>query len=129
MESKTAALDLAFPAQHAAHGAAQQTFDPSCREQPSGSLLQRGKMRDLLQAQNRTQFGQVGQILANAAIVGLKEDLQHQAGEQLGLRVDLWTVEVRVLTKCCRSDGQSLTGNPRRGFARNAHAPLYAPGS
>src|SRR5688500_9582347 len=98
--------------------------DTSRAQQLPRGLLQGGEVRDFFQAKNRAEVRQLGQDLTNAAVVGLEKGLENQASELLGLSESLWTVTVRVIRKGCRSYGQSLTGNPQGGPARNAHAPI-----
>ena len=50
------------------------------------SLLEGGVVRNLLEPQHPTQVGPVVQIVNNAPVVGFAELLQHEDGQQLGLR-------------------------------------------
>ena len=60
------------------------------------ALLQGGEVRDRLEGQRLAQVGQVVQQRGHAAVVGLEEDLEDQAGEQLRLGELLGAVLVGV---------------------------------
>ena len=49
-------------------------------------VLERGVVRDLVEAQRATQIGQIDEELNDAAVVRLEELPQHENGEQLVLR-------------------------------------------
>jgi hypothetical protein len=72
----------------------EQALDVRGRQQPLAGLVQRAEMGNLRQTEFGLKIGEILQHAANAAIVGVEESLQDQTGEQLRLRVDLWTVSV-----------------------------------
>ena len=82
-------------------------------------------MGHLGQAEVVAQGGEVGQQLDDAAVVGLEEGLQDQAGEQLGLRIEFGTIAMRIERKGVGSDGQCLFRDAHRRLAGDAHIPLY----
>ena len=90
--------DTPAAAEQPPHGAGKQASGAGQGEQAVGGLLQRGVVRHVLQGQDVTQIGQVVKQLRQAAVIGLEEDCEHQAGEELGLGVDFGAelVGVRV---------------------------------
>ena len=75
-------------------------------------------MRDAGQAEFLAQLGEVVQQLGDAAVVGLEEGLQGQAGEQLVLGKVL-AGELR------RVRGQGLLGQPQGLLQEEGSEPLF----
>ena len=82
-------------------------------------------MRYLIQTKVGAQVAEVHEQLDDAAIVGLEEGFQDQAGEQLGLRVEFGTIAVRIEWKGVGSNGQRLFGDAQRRLAGDTHIPLF----
>lgn len=73
-------------------------------KQSVGCLLQRGVVRDRLEAEFGGQLGHIGQQRDHAAIVLLLMRLEHQQSEQLMLSELLGTEPVRVRRERLLSD-------------------------
>lgn len=93
-------------------------------EQALGRLLQRGEVRHVLQAQHLYQVRQVEQHRRDAAVVGLEEGLEHQAGEELRLGVDLGAVAVGVQRQGLRARFQRLHRHHPWRLAGATHLPV-----
>jgi hypothetical protein len=83
--------------------------------------VQGGEVGHLPQAQRAAQ---VVQVLGDAAVVGLEEGLEGQAGKQLGLRVQLGAAAVRVEAEHVTASGQGVADNAERGFGGGTHTPF-----
>ncbi len=61
-------------------------------------------MGGALQADRLSQVGQVVEVSDDAAVVGVEEGLQHEAGEELGLSKGSWRAAVAIRRKGPFSD-------------------------
>lgn len=73
-------------------------------------------MRYLGQAQGVAQFGQLGQQLGDAAVVGLEELPEHQDGEELRLGVVLATELAGLRRQSLMSGREGFPGERQRGL-------------
>ena len=108
------------------HGAGDQTPGPGSAQQALARLVQRREMRHGREPQAGTEIGMIGQVGADATIVGLEESLQDQAGKELRLRVAMGTKAVGVHPQGAFADGQRMTGHTQRRFTQRAHITLDA---
>jgi hypothetical protein len=74
-------------------------------------------MRNLPESQDTAKIRVIVQQVGDAAIVRLEERLEHQAGEELRLRVPLRAEFVRVQRQPLVADYQRLYGNAYWRFA------------
>ena len=95
-----------FPAADLPDGVFHQPSHALLRQEASAGLLQRGEMRQRLETDDLAKLGTVLQQLADAAIVLLLELLEHEAGEQLGLRELFGAVDVRIVAESVLAGGQ-----------------------
>src|SRR5262249_26353456 len=110
------------PAQQAADGAAQQAAEARAGQQAAAGLVQGGVVGAGPQAQGAGQVGQVLQEDGQAAVVGLEEDLEHQAGEQLRLGELLGAAAVAGTGQAALAGRQGPAGDGHGGLAEVVHA-------
>ena len=93
----------------------------------SAGFLQRGEVRHAAQTQDLSERRMIDQVSHDAAVVGLQEVLQHQAGKQLMLRKLLGTVRMRVQRQHLPRCRQRRTNNRIRRITGNSHIVITHP--
>jgi hypothetical protein len=114
------------PTEEAAHSAVQQAAGAWLAEQTGRGLLQSGKVGNALQADSPGQIRGVGQVLGDAAVIGVQKGLQHQASEQLGLGIEFWTVAMGIGPQGLATDSQGRACDSQRRLTADAHSSFYA---
>jgi hypothetical protein len=93
-------------------------------QEPHGGLLEGGIVRHRAQADLAAEFGIIGQVRRQPAVVEAQELLEHQAGQELGLGELLGAEPVPMRRQRLAGSVVGDLQDQARGFARN-HISYY----